>query len=150
MAQRVTFLMAPVSMGVCRASKGKNVSKVATTSWGDRTGILDSGESAKGIAMPAEICAWLVAHLREHHVPCGRQRGRPSCNSLRLTRGTKLLARHGVAATNNDAVLPCRSTHRRLRIAERPRFSPKDFVGKNRIANNRRQHYGDADKDNFQ
>ena len=45
----------------------------ASVSYAEGTRMFDSGESADGVAMPAEIHAWLSAYLREHYQP--REKG---------------------------------------------------------------------------
>jgi hypothetical protein len=50
----------------------------ASVSYGEGTRMFDSGESADGVAMPAEIHAWLARYLQEHYEPRqkrGRQHG---------------------------------------------------------------------------
>jgi hypothetical protein len=50
----------------------------ASVSYGEGTRMLDSGESADGVAMPGEIHAWLVQYLQEHYQPRerhGKHRG---------------------------------------------------------------------------
>lgn len=51
---------------------------LASVSYGEGTRMLDSGESADGVAMPGEIYAWLTDYLRAHYQPRprrGRQHG---------------------------------------------------------------------------
>lgn len=40
-----------------------------SVSYAEGTRMFDSGESADGVAMPAEIHSWLAAYLREHYQP---------------------------------------------------------------------------------
>ena len=50
----------------------------ASVSYGEGARMLDSGECADGVAMPAEIHAWLTQYLRENYQPRqrrGRQHG---------------------------------------------------------------------------
>jgi hypothetical protein len=42
---------------------------LASVSYGEGTRMFDSGESADGVAMPAEIHAWLGRYLQDHYVP---------------------------------------------------------------------------------
>jgi hypothetical protein len=51
---------------------------VASVSYGEGTRMLDSGESADGVAMPGEIYVWLTHYLQKHYQPRqhrGRQHG---------------------------------------------------------------------------
>jgi hypothetical protein len=51
---------------------------VASVSYGEGTRMLDSGESADGVAMPGQIYLWLSQYLQEHYQPRqrrGRQHG---------------------------------------------------------------------------
>ncbi|MDB5756937.1 MAG: hypothetical protein JWM30_226 [Burkholderia sp.] len=50
----------------------------ASASYGEGTRMLDSGDQADGIAMPADVHAWLGVYLRRHYEPParGRDRGR--------------------------------------------------------------------------
>jgi hypothetical protein len=51
---------------------------LASVSYGEGTRMLDSGDSADGVAMPGEIYMWLTQYLREHYQPRehrGRQHG---------------------------------------------------------------------------
>ncbi len=50
----------------------------ASVSYGEGARMLDSGESADGVAMPAEIHAWLMHYLQQNYEPRqkrGRQHG---------------------------------------------------------------------------
>jgi hypothetical protein len=52
----------------------------ASVSYVEGTRMFDSGESADGVTMPAEIYAWVAGYLREHFTPSprkgkGRQHG---------------------------------------------------------------------------
>lgn len=47
----------------------------ASVSYGEGTRMLDSGESADGVPMPADIHAWLAKYLKENYKPRPR-RGR--------------------------------------------------------------------------
>ncbi|MCA1855290.1 DUF3305 domain-containing protein [Massilia oculi] len=57
-----------------RMEEGKAVPVRASVSYVEGTRMFDSGEQADGVAMPADIYAWLAAYLREHYQP--RPRGR--------------------------------------------------------------------------
>ena len=46
----------------------------ASASYGEGTRMLDSGDLADGIAMPADIHAWLGVYLRRHYEPPVRGR----------------------------------------------------------------------------
>ncbi len=46
----------------------------ATVSYGEGTRMLDSGESADGVAMPQEIHAWLGQYLQAHYTPRTNER----------------------------------------------------------------------------
>lgn len=51
---------------------------VASVSYGEGARMLDSGESADGVAMPGEIYMWLTQYLQQHYQPRerrGRQHG---------------------------------------------------------------------------
>lgn len=41
----------------------------ASASYGEGTRMLDSGDQADGVAMPADIHAWLGVYLRRHYEP---------------------------------------------------------------------------------
>jgi len=50
----------------------------ASVSYVEGTRMFDSGESADGVTMPADIYAWVASYLREHYTPRarkGRQHG---------------------------------------------------------------------------
>ena len=48
---------------------------LASVSYGEGARMLDSGESADGVAMPAEIHAWLTRYLQAHYQP-SRHKGK--------------------------------------------------------------------------
>ena len=52
-----------------RMLDGRAMPVQASVSYADGARMFDSGESADGVAMPAEIHAWLAAYLREHYDP---------------------------------------------------------------------------------
>lgn len=58
-----------------RMQGGRAIPVRASVSYAEGTRMFDSGESADGVAMPAEIHAWLSAYLNEHYRPRPR-RGR--------------------------------------------------------------------------
>jgi hypothetical protein len=58
-----------------RMQDGRAMPVVASVSYGEGTRMLDSGESADGVAMPRDIHAWLAAYLQAHYQPRAR-RGR--------------------------------------------------------------------------
>ncbi|MCC2957683.1 DUF3305 domain-containing protein [Massilia sp. IC2-477] len=60
-----------------RMEEGKAIPVRASVSYVEGTRMFDSGEQADGVAMPAEIYAWVAGYLREHYQPkAGRRRGR--------------------------------------------------------------------------
>ena len=61
-----------------RMQEGRAMPVRASVSYVEGTRMFDSGESADGVTMPAEIYAWLASYLREHYQPKprrGRQHG---------------------------------------------------------------------------
>lgn len=52
-----------------RMQAGRAMPLQASVSYAEGTRMFDSGESADGVAMPAEIHGWLAAYLREHYKP---------------------------------------------------------------------------------
>ncbi|MEH6434819.1 DUF3305 domain-containing protein [Massilia sp. DD77] len=61
-----------------RMEEGKAIPVRASVSYMEGTRMFDSGESADGVAMPAEVYAWLADYLRKHYTPRprkGRQHG---------------------------------------------------------------------------
>jgi len=61
-----------------RMEEGRAMPVRASVSYVEGTRMFDSGESADGVTMPAEIYAWLASYLREHYQPKprrGRQHG---------------------------------------------------------------------------
>jgi hypothetical protein len=61
-----------------RMIDGRAIPVRASVSYVEGTRMFDSGESADGVTMPAEIYAWLAGYLREHYTPRprrGRQHG---------------------------------------------------------------------------
>lgn len=60
-----------------RMEEGKAMPVRASVSYVEGTRMFDSGEQADGVAMPAEIYAWVAGYLREHYQPkAGKRRGR--------------------------------------------------------------------------
>lgn len=55
-----------------RMQDGRAMPVQASVSYVEGTRMFDSGESADGVAMPAEIHAWLAAYLRDHYQPRAR------------------------------------------------------------------------------
>lgn len=49
---------------------------LASVSYGEGTRILDSGECAEGVVMPAEVYDWLTAYLQMHYQPKPRRERR--------------------------------------------------------------------------
>ena len=61
-----------------RMEDGKAIPARASVSYVEGTRMFDSGESADGVTMPAEIYTWVAEYLREHYQPKprrGRQHG---------------------------------------------------------------------------
>jgi hypothetical protein len=61
-----------------RMQEGRAVPVRASVSYMEGTRMFDSGESADGVTMPAEIYTWVAEYLREHYQPKprrGRQHG---------------------------------------------------------------------------
>lgn len=58
-----------------RMQDGRAMPVRASVSYAEGTRMFDSGEAADGVAMPAEIYAWLAGYLRQHYQPQPR-RGR--------------------------------------------------------------------------
>jgi len=61
-----------------RMIDGRAIPVRASVSYVEGTRMFDSGESADGVTMPAEIYAWVAGYLREHYTPRprrGRQHG---------------------------------------------------------------------------
>lgn len=61
-----------------RMEEGKAIPVRASVSYMEGTRMFDSGESADGVTMPAEVYAWLAGYLRKHYTPRprkGRQHG---------------------------------------------------------------------------
>ena len=61
-----------------RMENGRAMPVRASVSYVEGTRMFDSGESADGVTMPAEIYAWLAGYLRAHYQPQprrGRQHG---------------------------------------------------------------------------
>jgi hypothetical protein len=52
-----------------RLQDGRAMPIRASVSYAEGTRMFDSGESADGVIMPAEIHNWLAAYLREHYQP---------------------------------------------------------------------------------
>ena len=52
-----------------RMQDGRAMPVQASVSYGEGTRMLDSGESADGVAMPGEIHAWLARYLQDHYQP---------------------------------------------------------------------------------
>jgi len=59
-----------------RMLDGRAMPMRASVSYTEGTRMLDNGENADGVAMPAEVYAWLAGYLREHYQPQPRRRGR--------------------------------------------------------------------------
>jgi len=73
-------VMAPESkvFVLWRMEEGRAVPVRASVSYVEGARMFDSGEAADGVAMPAEIYAWVAGYLREHYTPKprrGRQHG---------------------------------------------------------------------------
>lgn len=73
-------VMAPESkvFVLWRMEEGRAMPVRASVSYVEGARMFDSGEAADGVAMPAEIYAWVAAYLREHYTPKprrGRQHG---------------------------------------------------------------------------
>jgi hypothetical protein len=61
-----------------RMEEGKAIPVRASVSYVEGTRMFDNGESADGVAMPAEIHAWVAGYLRANYTPKprkGRQHG---------------------------------------------------------------------------
>jgi hypothetical protein len=61
-----------------RMVEGRAMPVRASVSYAEGTRMFDSGESADGVTMPAEVYAWLADYLRTHYQPRprrGRQHG---------------------------------------------------------------------------
>lgn len=52
-----------------RMEEGRAMPVQASVSYADGARMFDSGESADGVVMPAEIQAWLSDYLRQHYEP---------------------------------------------------------------------------------
>jgi hypothetical protein len=52
-----------------RMQDGRAMPVKASVSYAEGTRMFDSGESADGVLMPAEIHSWLGVYLREHYQP---------------------------------------------------------------------------------
>jgi hypothetical protein len=52
-----------------RMQDGRAMPIRASVSYAEGTRMFDSGESADGVAMPAEIHGWLADYLRQHYQP---------------------------------------------------------------------------------
>ncbi|WP_170300254.1 DUF3305 domain-containing protein [Pseudoduganella buxea] len=59
-----------------RMEQGRAMPVRASVSYVEGTRMFDSGESADGVPMPAEIQAWLQAYLQAHYQPPKPRRGR--------------------------------------------------------------------------
>lgn len=57
-----------------RMEDGRAMPTQASVSYADGTRMFDSGDPADGVAMPAEIHAWLSEYLKEHYTPRSRKR----------------------------------------------------------------------------
>lgn len=57
-----------------RMEEGKAIPVRASVSYVEGTRMFDSGEQADGVAMPAEVYAWVAGYLREHYQPRPRSR----------------------------------------------------------------------------
>lgn len=61
-----------------RMEDGRAIPARASVSYVEGTRMFDSGESADGVTMPAEIYAWVASYLRDNYTPRvrnGRQHG---------------------------------------------------------------------------
>jgi hypothetical protein len=56
-----------------RMQDGRAMPVLASVSYAEGTRMLDSGEAADGVPMPAEIHAWLGDYLRTHYQPPQRR-----------------------------------------------------------------------------
>lgn len=56
-----------------RMEDGRAMPVRASVSYVEGTRMFDSGESADGVTMPAEIYAWVASYLREHYTPRARK-----------------------------------------------------------------------------
>lgn len=56
-----------------RMQDGRAMPVRASVSYVEGTRMFDSGESADGVTMPAEIYAWVAGYLREHYTPRTRK-----------------------------------------------------------------------------
>jgi hypothetical protein len=56
-----------------RMIDGRAMPVQVSVSYADGARMFDSGECADGVAMPAEVEAWLAAYLREHYEPPARR-----------------------------------------------------------------------------
>jgi len=52
-----------------RVHEGRALPVRASVSYAEGTRMFDSGEHADGVAMPADIQAWLIRYLAEHYEP---------------------------------------------------------------------------------
>lgn len=59
-----------------RMLEGRAMPVDASVSYAEGARMLDSGEAADGVPMPADIHAWLGAYLRDHYEPPARREGR--------------------------------------------------------------------------
>jgi len=59
-----------------RMQDGRAMPVKASVSYAEGTRMFDSGESADGVAMPAEVQAWLAQLLQTHYQPREVRRGR--------------------------------------------------------------------------
>ena len=69
-----------------RMQDGRAMPMRASVSYAEGTRMFDSGESADGVAMPAEIHGWLADYLREHYQP-REPGGERATASARAARG---------------------------------------------------------------
>lgn len=56
-----------------RMEDGRAVPVQASVSYADGARMFDSGESADGVPMPADIHAWVTAYLHQHYTPSARR-----------------------------------------------------------------------------
>jgi hypothetical protein len=56
-----------------RMEDGRAMPARASVSYVEGTRMFDSGESADGVTMPAEIYAWVASYLRENYTPRARK-----------------------------------------------------------------------------
>lgn len=60
-----------------RMEEGRAVPKFVTLSYNEAARLMDGGEQVDTVAMPAELLAWLGAHVEENYRPEVKKRSRP-------------------------------------------------------------------------